>query len=175
MDKIINILLLTIIFVFDPLAISLVIAANFAFEKAYPKKQENLYGELEDDFSEWDDLDEEDWPEPNDELQHASEEYKKAITDEYIDKMHKTKDAILEKSTLYKAMDKVYPEDIKKYEDIPIKVAGEEEIQTTKDKIHQLQQRLVTGLSGWRTKKIQQEINNLKSKLPKDDGETKTY
>ena len=47
MDKIINVLLLIIIFVFDPLAISLVIAANFAFDKAYPKKKykENLYGE----------------------------------------------------------------------------------------------------------------------------------
>ena len=47
MDKIINILLLVIVFVFDPLAIALVIAANFAFEKAYPKKKynENLYGE----------------------------------------------------------------------------------------------------------------------------------
>jgi len=44
MDKIINILLLTIIFVFDPLAISLVIAANFAFDKA---NQKNLYGEVE--------------------------------------------------------------------------------------------------------------------------------
>ena len=40
MDKIINYLLLVIIFVFDPLAISLVIAANFAFEQAYPKKKE---------------------------------------------------------------------------------------------------------------------------------------
>ena len=58
MDKIINILLLVIIFVFDPLAISLVIAANFAFDQARPKK--NLYGEIEDDFSEWDDLDDED-------------------------------------------------------------------------------------------------------------------
>ena len=48
MDKIINVLLLIIIFVFDPLAISLVIAANFAFDKARPKK--NLYGEVEDDF-----------------------------------------------------------------------------------------------------------------------------
>tara|TARA_R110000796_G_C14549332_1_gene433664 strand:+ start:734 stop:1864 length:1131 start_codon:yes stop_codon:yes gene_type:complete len=59
MDKIINILLLVIIFVFDPLAISLVIASNFAFEQAYPKKnyKENLYGEdVEDvdDFSVWD-------------------------------------------------------------------------------------------------------------------------
>jgi hypothetical protein len=62
MDKIINWLLLIIIFVFDPLAISLVIAANFAFEKAYPKKKykENLYGEYyEDKFSEWDNLEEE--------------------------------------------------------------------------------------------------------------------
>src|SRR5210317_1095963 len=47
MDKIINILLLVIIFVFDPLAISLVIAANYAFDKAKPKK--NLYGEWEED------------------------------------------------------------------------------------------------------------------------------
>ena len=47
MDKIINWLLLIIVFVFDPLAISLVVAANFAFEKAYPKKKyrQNLYGE----------------------------------------------------------------------------------------------------------------------------------
>ena len=51
MDKIINVLLLIIIFVFDPLAISLVIASNFAFEKAYPKKKykENLYGETVED------------------------------------------------------------------------------------------------------------------------------
>jgi hypothetical protein len=45
MDKIINYLLLTIIFVFDPLAIALVIAANFAFEKLRSKTRENLYGE----------------------------------------------------------------------------------------------------------------------------------
>jgi hypothetical protein len=40
MNKIINILLLVIIFVFDPLAISLVVAANFAFDKIRPKKEE---------------------------------------------------------------------------------------------------------------------------------------
>ena len=50
MDRIINYLLLTIIFVFDPLAIALVIAANFAFDKL--KLKENIYGEkvvVEDD------------------------------------------------------------------------------------------------------------------------------
>jgi len=45
MDKIINWLLLTIIFVFDPLAIALVIAANYAFERLRPKTKKNLYGE----------------------------------------------------------------------------------------------------------------------------------
>ena len=46
MDVIINYLLLTIIFVFDPLAIALVVAANFAFDQIRPKTKENLYGEI---------------------------------------------------------------------------------------------------------------------------------
>ena len=47
MDKIINILLLVIIFVFDPLAVCLVIAANFSWLQAFPRKKykENLYEE----------------------------------------------------------------------------------------------------------------------------------
>ena len=51
MDKIINVLLLIIIFVFDPLALSLVIASNFAFDQANPKKKykENIYGEMEEE------------------------------------------------------------------------------------------------------------------------------
>jgi len=70
MDRIINWLLLIIIFVFDPLAISLVVAANFAFDKAYPKKQyrENLYGEEIE-------LDEEDYPLPNKDLTKAAMEF----------------------------------------------------------------------------------------------------
>ena len=65
MDKIINILLLVIIFVFDPLAISLVVAANFAFDQANKK---NLYGEFEDDIEPdlWDDEPWEEDPDPND-------------------------------------------------------------------------------------------------------------
>ena len=59
MDKIINILLLVIIFVFDPLAISLVVAANFAFDIANRK---NLYNEYEDEVPDdiWGDDDWED-------------------------------------------------------------------------------------------------------------------
>ena len=62
MDRIINYLLLTIIFVFDPLAISLVVAANFAFEQLKPKvkiiekvveveKPLEVYGEKEEEVS----------------------------------------------------------------------------------------------------------------------------
>jgi hypothetical protein len=43
MDKIINILLLIIIFVFDPLAIALVIAANFAFTQLRSKEGYDMY------------------------------------------------------------------------------------------------------------------------------------
>jgi hypothetical protein len=45
MDRIINYLLLVIIFVFDPLAIALVIAANYAFERLKKKSRVNIYGE----------------------------------------------------------------------------------------------------------------------------------
>ena len=51
MNKIINVLLLIIIFVFDPLAIALVIAANFAFDQLKKKYRENLYGEKVLDLS----------------------------------------------------------------------------------------------------------------------------
>ena len=94
MDKIINWLLLIIIFVFDPLAISLVIAANFAFAQAYPKKKykENLYGEkVEDKFSEWDDLDDDEYPLPNKDLTKAAIEFEVKDAEEI-----KTQDEFME-------------------------------------------------------------------------------
>lgn len=64
MNKIINILLLIIIFVFDPLAISLVIAANFAFDQLRKKKLETD----DENFEDWDNtledgLEDEEWDE----------------------------------------------------------------------------------------------------------------
>ena len=57
MDKIINYLLLVIIFVFDPLAISLVVAANFAFANAFPKREEDVLAIFDNDgeYEEWED------------------------------------------------------------------------------------------------------------------------
>ena len=77
MDKIINVLLLIIIFVFDPLAISLVVAANFAFDKAYPRKKyrENLYEE-QVEVKDEDDIPA---PKPNEALKDAWEEAEKRM------------------------------------------------------------------------------------------------
>jgi hypothetical protein len=83
MDQIVNYLLLIIIFVFDPLAISLVIAANFAFAQLKPK--ETLYEDkaYHDEVKEWDvtlqdglDDEDDDYPEPNEALKEAAERYK---------------------------------------------------------------------------------------------------
>ena len=92
MDKIINWLLLTIVFVFDPLAIALVIAANFAFSQLRSKTRKNIYGEtieeLEDRNTRLEEtLDkvltdiekDEIVKEPNDKLKSASELYHSQI------------------------------------------------------------------------------------------------
>ena len=100
MDKIINWFLLVIIFVFDPLAISLVIAANFAFAQIRPKKEPLIeaYDGLEDEIKEWEEVsltDLQDWKdetiewdeygnpspifedeEPNEKLKQAAENFK---------------------------------------------------------------------------------------------------
>ena len=86
MDNIINYLLLVIIFVFDPLAIALVIAANFAFAKLKKTNEIPIEEKIEDMrkvVDAYDDLQDEinipekdwveDWPDDNDEeLETAS-------------------------------------------------------------------------------------------------------
>ena len=105
MDRIINYLLLVIIFVFDPLAIALVIAANFAFAQIHPKTKENIYGEIvkdEDDLD--DDFDEDNIPIPNKSLVQAVENYEHIFdqadtnNDGFID-IDEAKDANLDTET----------------------------------------------------------------------------
>ena len=178
MDKIINILLLIIIFVFDPLAISLVIASNFAFEKAYPKKKykENLHGEK---------------------VEEQVEDMRKVVDkyDDFIDEIDvwdsTLQDGLEDES--WEDLEEVLPEPnedlkntLKKYK----KVVGEEEfniLDLNKDgvideneiikaqqQIKFLQTQLNSSISSWRKNKIKQEINLIKSQLPNED-ETKTY
>jgi hypothetical protein len=95
MDRIINWYILVIIFVFDPLAIALVIAANFAFAQLIRRKEtpleENVedmrkvveaYDDLKDEMKEWEEVslqdlqnwyeEEENVPEPNEALKKSS-------------------------------------------------------------------------------------------------------
>jgi hypothetical protein len=81
MDKIINWLLLIIIFVFDPLAISLVVAANFAFDQAKNEDEDDTEYTPRD--SVFNDMDIDGWEDeidpPNDELVNAAERYKEEV------------------------------------------------------------------------------------------------
>jgi hypothetical protein len=54
MDRIVNWLLLIIIFVFDPLAISLVVAANFAFTQLRSKNEYPIEEKVENEIKDWD-------------------------------------------------------------------------------------------------------------------------
>ena len=158
MDKIINWLLLIIIFVFDPLAISLVIAANFAFSQAYPKKKyrENLYGE---------------------QVEEQVEDMRKVV-DKYDD-LHDEID--IWDSTLQDGLeDEPWGNEGEQYSELDLNQDGivdQEEIETAIDKIKRLQNRLNKPLSSWRQNKIQDEIKNLKLQIQKEenDDNTKTY
>jgi len=97
MEKIINWYILVIIFVFDPLAISLVIAANFAFAKLKQKeipieeKVEDMrnvveaYDDLQDEIKEWEEAsltDLLDWEEKQKEYEIYKEQDKEFIQKE---------------------------------------------------------------------------------------------
>lgn len=86
MDKIINWFLLVIIFVFDPLAIALVIAANFAFKHKEQLEDEEIDIPEKDWIEDWDetigdgldDLEEE----PAEDLKQAAEEYEETLEEQ---------------------------------------------------------------------------------------------
>jgi hypothetical protein len=142
MDKIINILLLIIIFVFDPLAISLVVAANFAFDKAYPKKKykDNLYGEKIEVIEVKDAEEVKNKKEFFDQLDKIENSKKKTERENILDL---NKDGIVDKTEIEKAI----------------------------EKIEELEYRLTFPLSSWRRRKIEEEVEEIKSNLYDDDLE----
>ena len=171
MDKIINILLLVIIFVFDPLAISLVVAANFAFSQAFPKKKfrENLYGEKVEVKTTT--------PSPpiniNEIKVKDAEEIKSS--EEFLDTLDEIEKQIEESEDEEEWVIKEEDE----WDDLDLNqdgVVDEEEINIALSRIKELQTSLRTkSLSGWRRNKIINEIDRLKSLLPPEDDLTITY
>ena len=117
MDKIINYLLLVIIFVFDPLAISLVIAANFAFDQIKPKKEEDdlkNWSIVESDV--WDGLDEieleadpNDLPDinPENDIEVIEPEVVKPETKEFLKELDELEDKVSQKEIIEEQDNKI--------------------------------------------------------------------
>ena len=190
MDKIINVLLLIIIFVFDPLAISLVVAANFAFDKAYPKKKykENLYGEkIEDKFSEWDNLDDEGYPLPNEDLTKAAMEFEVRDAEEMttqeefmknLDKLEKIRDW----EAAEKRMEIIGQNgnDGEHYSELDLNKDGKVDSSDIEEAIHRIKEiRRIRGGNLHPQGDYQKEINKLQkfisSSLNREPDDTKTY
>lgn len=189
MDKVINILLLVIIFVFDPLAVSLVIASNFAWNQAFPKVKykENLYGEIIEDKD--DDNEEGEKgiyvdPDPNDLPPTSPEDNTRIILDNEEQPVKVTPVTTPPPKEILRFEEEIIDEknddfEDEEYDDLDLNkdgIVGEEEIKKAKERLEFLKIQTQTDLSGWRKNKITQEINSLEEKLfPNDDSETKIY
>lgn len=152
MDRIINWLLLVIIFVFDPLAIALVIAANFAFARL--RKPENIKTIDDDDWELLinEGLDNEPWY--DEEAEHRmdiigqngneGEYYENELASQQkFDILDLNKDGIVD----------------------------DEERAIAQTKIEAIESDLQNNsLSGWRANKMRQEAEELKNKIIKDDN-----
>ena len=196
MDKIINWLLLVIIFVFDPLAISLVVAANFAFANAFPKKKdENLIPHVfeDEEIEDWDDevIEDEDTKD--------SQEFKEQL--DRIDKYYQVygESGSLDPHDLEVDFEQIYPpqpsespkEDwlIEKeqsidFEDAEKNIVKDDETIELEKRIKSLKAYLakerVGGINRRLESSLQVEIANLTRKLDqlrgdKNDDLTKTY
>jgi hypothetical protein len=163
MDKIINYLLLVIIFVFDPLAIALVIAANFAFEQTkdnvletFKENIERIENDLDWELLVNEGLDNEPWY--DEEAEHRmniigqngneGEHYDSLIQEELapqqeFDILDTNKDGIVD----------------------------DEERAAAQSKIASIENELKNdSLSGWRANKMRQEAEELRQKVTNNDN-----
>lgn len=168
MTDIINWFILIIIFVFDPLAVALVIAFNNAIkvdkgekDKKKVVQKRELYGE-----------------EPEDEDKDAKIESLEETLDNVLDDISnievKDSEEIISNSEFFNTLD-IIEEKIEdeEYHELDIDKDGkisENEIRIAKAKISQLKEILeAKSLSSWRTNRIRDEIEKLESVLPDDD------
>jgi hypothetical protein len=184
MDKIINILLLTIIFVFDPLAIALVIAANFAFEKIRSKTRDNIYGKVlileeDPDPNDLPDIDDGMWTE--EEMQDFNEQFNAddMLPDE--DKIEKSEDWEELNEDLFGEEDEEAPnEDLKsaaeKYNETINKLDVDGDNKITERDLHAAQLKLTNpNLPDYKRSYWENIVRQLKKKLNNDDENTITY
>lgn len=158
MDQIVNYLLLIIIFVFDPLAISLVIAANFAFAQLKPK--ETLYEEkaYHEEMKEWDatiadGLDDDEIFKPNEALQEAAQRYKEGKIQGEIQE----EPIRLEEEKLLEDDWKIVDESGKEIKDHPEQIKIVKILQKTPSR---MRVQYSNGKEGWVSKNIKPDEDN---------------
>ena len=158
MDQIVNYLLLIIIFVFDPLAISLVIAANFAFAQLKPK--ETLYEEkaYHEEMKEWDatiadGLDDDEIFVPNEALKEAAQRYKESKIQGEIQE----EPIRLEEEKLLEDDWKIVDESGKEIKDHPEQIKIVKILQKTPSR---MRVQYSNGKEGWVSKNIKPDEDN---------------
>ena len=158
MNRIINWLLLIIIFVFDPLAIALVIAANFAFNQLRPKKEKFIHEEEIDnpeykEFKEWEEA---------------------TIQDSLEEEQHKGVPVYFDPETERPYIIEEEDEDEEELENeeliepsIEVKMSGEPSLEIIQEQPRLNDDKLLNnpGISAWRKKKLRDYL----------DGNTKNY
>ncbi|MDB4549315.1 hypothetical protein N9Z86_00170 [bacterium] len=168
MDKIINILLLVIIFVFDPLAISLVIASNFAFVKAFPPKKkvekENLKKESTQTLIWENDIDIKKSPSSFTSTPQIDKEFDKGFWSSYNEEDEQRMNIIGQNGN-----DGEHYEN-EEFNDLDLNKDGiidENEKSIAENKIKELEKKIKPGISGFRINKFKEEINKIKKSLEK--------
>tara|TARA_Y100000385_G_scaffold91138_1_gene94028 strand:+ start:1380 stop:2588 length:1209 start_codon:yes stop_codon:yes gene_type:complete len=168
MDKIINILLLVIIFVFDPLAISLVIASNFAFVKAFPPKKkvekENLKKEPTQTLIWENDIDVKKSPSSLTSTHQIDKEFDEGFWSSYNEEDEQRMNIIGQNGN-----DGEHYED-EEFNDLDLNKDGiidENERSIAENKIKELEKKIKPGVSGFRLNKFKEEINKIKKSLEK--------
>jgi hypothetical protein len=160
MDRIINWLLLVIIFVFDPLAIALVIAANFAFAKlrkpdvleTFKENVERIENDLDWELLVNESLDNEPWY--DEEAEHRmniigqngneGEHYENELAPQQeFDILDLNKDGIVDDEE---------------------KAIAQERINNIENSLQNI------SLSAWRSNKMRQEAEELRQKISKNDN-----
>jgi hypothetical protein len=156
MNRIINWFLLVIIFVFDPLAIALVIAANFAFNQLRSKEGYDMYKDIP--------------------LEEQVEDMKKVVnTYDALNELVKIQEEAglydNEGSDIYteeelKDWDATLMDGLEEEPEIEVKMSGEPSLDTIQEEINPEEKLLSNpGISAWRKKKLRDYL----------DGNTKTY
>jgi len=189
MDKIINWLLLIIVFVFDPLAVSLIIASNFAFSRLAPSKKstKKKVPKVPEPLPSVE-KEQEDWIEWAENLPDEEMYPEREMTEEELEKLYQIygetgsidpKDLEVEYEEVEAPDWEIEEEEHSDFEDAEKNIILEEEDpnKRLRDLETYLKKERIGGINPRLEKDLMNEINTLKKQLSQDksDDLTKTY